>query len=98
MAKSCDICNNTIIDQINSKVNFTYSEIANKIIENGGVLRLAPTYTLYEYVKELEEAKIIFFNSYMEPKGSYQVFEDGFKKAKKEKSHLLRKIEMGENS
>lgn len=66
MCKSFEIAKKTIDDYLNKGKPFTYNELCDNIINKGGVLRVYSMMTVREYLKELIDDKIIFYNVYNE--------------------------------
>lgn len=62
MIKEHEIAKETINDFIDKKEPFTYDGLQDKIIENGGIMRIQPHYSVGEYIMELEKEDTIIFN------------------------------------
>lgn len=62
MMKEHKIAKETINNIINRKEPFTFDELQDKIIENGGILRIQPHYSVGEYIMGLEKESTIVFN------------------------------------
>ena len=60
--KSFAVAKNTLIDIIEEGEPFNLNEACDKIIANGGVLRLAPAYSVNDYMEDLQQNRVIFFN------------------------------------
>ena len=48
--------------KLREKQDFSFEELQNDILNKGGVLRIAPGFTVGEYVTELEEDGFIEFD------------------------------------
>ena len=47
-----------------SNESFTLEEACSKVIQQGGILRLGGDYTVKDYINDLIENNVIFFNGY----------------------------------
>jgi hypothetical protein len=58
--------NKIALDTINNfiavKPNFTFSQLLNEIKNKGGIFRVAPGYSVRDYVQELVDAKVIEYD------------------------------------
>lgn len=66
MCKKFEIAKEVIYAFIDEQKPFTFEEIQDAIINKGGVLRIAPGITIGEYLKNLEEREILFYNTFID--------------------------------
>ena len=59
VCKAHEIARKKIWDFIKKGEPFTYSELAKEILKDGGLLRVAPNYSVLEYLSRLEYHGII---------------------------------------
>lgn len=68
MCKQYDIAKNTVQEFIVKKNSFSYEELSTEIKKRGGVLRVAPAYTIKKYLDFYEYEDVI---SYFSSEGKY---------------------------
>ncbi len=66
MCKKFDIAKETVNEFVVNRKLFSFDEIQTKIINKGGVLRIAPSITIGDYIKNLEERRILFYNTFVD--------------------------------
>ncbi len=66
MCKQFEIARNIVESFINKHESFSFNDVKNLIIEKGGVLRISPDVTVSEFLTNLEEREIIYYNSYID--------------------------------
>jgi hypothetical protein len=66
MCKSFEIAIDIVNEYLKKGVPFTYDELCNSIINNGGVLRVYSSMTVSEYLRDLATIGILFYNVYSE--------------------------------
>lgn len=59
MAKCHNIALDTVEEFVKRNKPFTYTVLANEILNRGGCLRVAPNYTVLEYLARLEYHGIV---------------------------------------
>ena len=64
MCKPFEIAKTTVNEFIKKEEPFGFEEVQDKILTNGGVLRVAPGVTISDYLEVYEEKKIIFYNNF----------------------------------
>ncbi len=62
MCKKFEIARNTVVSFIVEKDCFSYDELQNKILNDGGVLRISTTQTLDNYLNYYEKSGFIKYS------------------------------------
>jgi len=60
--KEFEICRNTVTAYLISKKEFTYDELMNRILDNGGVFRISNTRNLHQYMEDFERKGMLTYS------------------------------------
>ena len=60
--KEFEICRNTVTAYLISKKEFTYDELMNRILDNGGVFRISTTVSLNDFLDDFVYAGMIKYS------------------------------------
>jgi len=71
MSKEMDIAKKVVDERIAKGEDFSLKEVQDEILSKGGILRVAPTVTIRDYLKNLEEKAVLKYNP---SKDNYLVF------------------------
>lgn len=62
MCKPFRIARETVMEYVENERKFEYEEIQREIISRGGVLRVAPGVSIYDYLTKLQDRNLIYFS------------------------------------
>lgn len=71
------VAKQVIDEKIKDKENFSLDEIEKEIIQQGGILRISPGFTVKDYLIILEEMGVVKYNPY---DNNYLVFNGRLEK------------------
>jgi hypothetical protein len=63
MCKEDSIALKVVNDFIDNENDFTFDDLQKKIIQEGGILRISPGYSVGKYIIKLEKEGIVQYNS-----------------------------------
>lgn len=72
MCKQFSYAKKIVESYIKKKEPFTFNQIKNKIIEKDGVLRISPGVTVSDFLSNLEERRIIYYDSFLKQYNFYE--------------------------
>jgi len=63
MCKPFEIAEKTVREYISKEIPFSYNELLSEIIKRGGINRVAPVYSIKDFLEEYIEDRVLFYDN-----------------------------------